>query len=113
MKEYQQEVRTAKFDTQRAIKLQQFECSLVRCHESSVPTPTPTAWTSAYDETGSTKAAKRLFGEANYQFYFGTALGLSGFHQMSELSIPPPKDFQLEKSVQESYYDPHIYLLRG
>jgi hypothetical protein len=113
MKEYQQEVRTAKFDTQHAIKLQQFECSLVRCHESSVPTLTPTAWTSAYDETGSTKAEKRLFGEANYRFYFGTARGLSGFHQMSKLSIPPPKDFQIEKSVQESYYDPHIYLLRG
>jgi hypothetical protein len=49
MKEYQQEVRTAKFDTQRAIKLQQFEWSLVCHHESLVPTLTPTAWTSAYD----------------------------------------------------------------
>jgi hypothetical protein len=50
---------------------------------------------------------------ANYQFYFGTARGLSGFHQISDPSIPPPNNFQLEKSVQESYYDPHIYLLRG
>jgi hypothetical protein len=73
VKKYQQEVRTAKFDTQHAIKLQQFEWSLVCHHESSVPTPTPTAWTSAYDKTGFAKAEKRLFGEANYQFYFGTA----------------------------------------
>jgi hypothetical protein len=56
VKKYQQEVRTAKFDTQRAIKLQKFEWSLVRHHESSVPTPTPTAWTSAYDKTGFAKA---------------------------------------------------------
>jgi hypothetical protein len=32
---------------------------------------------------------------------------------LTQASIPPPNDFQLEKSVQESYYDPHISLLRG
>jgi hypothetical protein len=102
VKEYQQEVRTAKFDTERVIKLQQFEWSLVCHHESSVPTLTPTAWTSAYDRTGFAKAEMRLFGEANYQFYFGTAQGLSGFHQITDPSIPLPKDFQLENSVKES-----------
>jgi hypothetical protein len=51
LKEYQQKVGTAKFDTERAIKLQQFEWSRVHHHESSVTTPTPTAWTSAYDRT--------------------------------------------------------------
>jgi hypothetical protein len=113
MKEYQQEVRTAKFDTERLIKLQEFKWSLLRRHKSSVPSLTPTAWTDAYGETGFAKAKKRLFGEANYQFYFGTARGLSGFHQVTDPSIPPPKDFQLELSEKESYYDPHIYLLRG
>jgi hypothetical protein len=55
-----------------------------------------------------------LLGEANYQFYFGrTAQGLSGFHQITNPSIPPPKEFQLELSGKESYYEPHIYLLRG
>jgi hypothetical protein len=75
LKEYQQKVVTAKFDTEHVIKLQQFEWSLVHHHESSVPTLTPTAWTSAYDRTGFAKAEKRLFGEANYRFYFGTARG--------------------------------------
>jgi hypothetical protein len=68
VKEYQQEVRTAKFGIQHAIKLQQFEWLLVRHHESTVPSQTPTAWTSAYDKTGFAKAEKRLFGEANYRF---------------------------------------------
>jgi hypothetical protein len=49
-KEYQQEVRTAKFDTELVIKLQEFGWSLLRHQKSSVPTLTPTAWTDAYGE---------------------------------------------------------------
>jgi hypothetical protein len=104
MDEYQQEFRTAKFDTEHVIKLQKIEWLLVHCHEGSVPSATPTTWTSAYDSTGFAKAEERLFGEANYQCYFGTARGLSGFHQITNQSILVPKDFQLENSVPESIY---------
>jgi hypothetical protein len=113
MNKYQQEVRTAKFGTQCVIKLQKFEWLLVYCHQGSVPRATPTAWTNAYDSTGFAKAERRLFGKANYQYYFGTARGLLGFHQITDPSILALTDFQLENSVLESYYDPHIYLLRG
>jgi hypothetical protein len=78
-----------------------------------VPRATPTAWTSAYNSREFAKAEKRLFGEANYQYYFRNAQGLSGFHQITNPNILAPKDFQLKKSILELYYDPHIYLLRG
>jgi hypothetical protein len=110
---YQEEVKTAKFDTECVIELQKFEWSLVYHQKGSLPRATPTAWTSAYDSTGFARAERRLFGKANYEHYFGTARGLSGFHHITNLSIPAPTDFQLHDSVQESYYDPHIYLLRG
>ena len=103
----------AKFDTDHVIELQKFEWLLVYHHKGLLPRATPTTWTSAYDSTGFAKAEERLFGEDNYQCYIGTARGLSGFHQITDQSILASKDFQLENSVPESYYDPHIYLLRG
>jgi hypothetical protein len=70
--EHQQEVKTAKFDTECVIKLQKFEWLLVYHHKGSLPRATPTAWTSAYDSTGFARAERRLFGKANYEYYFGT-----------------------------------------
>ncbi len=102
----------AKFDTEHVIELQKFEWLLVYHHKGLLPRATPTTWTSAYDSTGFARAERRLFGKANYTYYFGPAQGLSGFHKITNLSIPAPTDFQLHDSVQESYYDPHIYLLR-
>ncbi len=32
---------------------------------------------------------------------------------MTQPNIPAPKDFQQQEPVLESYYNPHIYLLRG
>jgi hypothetical protein len=78
-----------------------------------LPRATPTAWTSAYDSTGFARAERRLFAKANNEYYFGTAQGLSGFHHITNPSILAPMDFQIHHSVKESYYDPHIYLLRG
>jgi hypothetical protein len=77
--EYQQEVTTAKFDTECAIKLQAFEWSLVQ-HHGTGSQLTPPVWTRAYNSTGFANAEKRLFGGGNhYEFYIGTFRGHLGF----------------------------------
>jgi hypothetical protein len=79
--EYRQEDTTLKFDTKHAIKLQEFEWSLVQCYHTESKQTLPT-WTRAYNRTGFANAEKRLFGKGNYEFYIRIFQGLLGFHKI-------------------------------
>jgi hypothetical protein len=57
--EYQQEVPTPKFDTECAIKLQEFEFSLVQHH---IPREASLKWTKVHICSGFANAEQRLFG---------------------------------------------------
>jgi hypothetical protein len=109
-KEYQKEVPPTIFDTEHAIKRQEFEWSLVQCHTPKEDSP---MWTKEYNRSRFANAEQRLFGEGNYEFYIRTIQGISGNHQIMSMDTKGPKDFLQDKQSLESNYNPHIYLLRG
>jgi hypothetical protein len=110
-KNYQHHILTP---SELALKLQEFEWTLVQCHCPN-PKKAPPTWTRAYTRLGFTNAEKRLFGEGNcYKVYIETFWGMLGFHQIRETNTPGPKNFATRQKSLESNYNPqHIYLLRG
>jgi hypothetical protein len=68
-REYQQEVPPPRFNTEHAIKLQEFEWLLVQCYTPKEASPT---WTKAYNHSRFEHAEQRLVGVGNYEFYIGT-----------------------------------------
>jgi hypothetical protein len=66
--EFQQAVIPPIFSPERAIKLQQFEWSLVQ-NNTSAPKKDSPMWTKAYNQSGFANAEKRLFGTGNYEFW--------------------------------------------
>jgi hypothetical protein len=61
------------FDTECAIKLQEFEWLFVQCH---IPKEASPAWTKAYNCSGFANSEQRLFVVGNYKFYIGTIQGI-------------------------------------
>jgi hypothetical protein len=89
-KEYQQEVPPPIFDTECAIKLQEFEWLFVQCH---IPKEASPAWTKAYNCSGFANSEQRLFVVGNYKFYIRTIQGILGNHKIMSMDTKGPKDF--------------------
>jgi hypothetical protein len=109
LREFQQEVTNPKFDTKHANTLQEFEWLLVQYHTTG-SVPIPPTWTSTCNSTGFLNMQRRLFGEANYQFYIGTFQGLLGFHQINDpAKYPSTKGFPTTKtSTGVLLQPPHV-----
>jgi hypothetical protein len=82
-KEYQQEVPPPIFDTECAIKLQEFEWLFVQCH---IPKEASPAWTKAYNCSGFANSEQRLFVVGNYKFYIRTIQGILGNHKILSMN---------------------------
>jgi hypothetical protein len=101
----QQEVPTPIFNTECAIKLQEFEWFLVQHH---IPREVSPAWTKAYNCSRFANAFQRIFGEGNYEFYIGTTQGISGNHQIISTNTKGPKDFLQDKQSLYPTTTPHL-----
>ncbi len=99
------------FNTEHAIKLQEFEWLLVWCH---IPSVASAAWTQVYNHSRFTNTEQRLFdGVGNYEFYIGATRGIAGKHKIMSTNTKSPQDFLQNRQSLESTYNPHIYLMRG